>query len=105
LPGHVLVIRLFFFFFLAGHANRLMVINRQEPPVLVAQRLAASLANHGTGKLLLPILFHVRPPPMFLNTVIAVVKKTFRYARAFLQPLILSFRIAERIFKSGIISK
>jgi len=60
-----------------------MVINRQKPPVLVAQRLAASLANHGTGKLLLPILFHVRPPPMVFNTVIAVVKKNVPLCEVF----------------------
>jgi hypothetical protein len=46
-----------------------MVINRQEPPVLAAQRLAASLANPGTGKLLLPVLLHVCPPTMVFNTV------------------------------------
>ena len=60
--GGVLVTRLFFFFFFAGHANRLMVINRQKPPILIAQRFAASLACLGTGKLFLPFFFHVYPP-------------------------------------------
>jgi hypothetical protein len=59
--GHVLVIRSFFFFFFAIHANRLMIIDGQQPAVLILQRLPASPAIFGTCKLFFPIFLHFSP--------------------------------------------
>jgi len=81
LSGNVLIVRPFFFFLFTIHANRLMVVNRQKPLIPIAHRIAASLANLGTGKLLLPIVFHVYPSPWFFIRLISKLQTPQEYKR------------------------
>jgi hypothetical protein len=60
--GHVSVIRLFFFFFLAGHADRLMGVNRENSLIALVQFFAADSASLGTRQVLSPLIVHYGPP-------------------------------------------
>jgi hypothetical protein len=61
LPGHIFVIRPFFFLFFTFQTYRLMVIDGQQPAVLSVKGLSAAPAAVGTGKLFFPIFFHFSP--------------------------------------------
>jgi hypothetical protein len=61
MPGHIFVIRPFFFLIFTTHTYRLMIIDGQKPAVLTQQWFPAAPATLGTGKLFFPVFFHFRP--------------------------------------------
>jgi len=58
LLGHLGVVGPFFFLLLAVHANRLMVVNRQNPPIIGLQGFIAPHADKGAVEIILPFIGH-----------------------------------------------
>jgi hypothetical protein len=60
--GHIRVIRMFFFFLLAGHADRLMGVNGENSLIALVQFFTADGASIGTRQVLFPLIVHLEPP-------------------------------------------
>ena len=59
---YVRVIRFFFFFLLAVHADRLVGVNRENSLVALVQFFVADSASLGTREVLFPLIVHLEPP-------------------------------------------